>query len=102
MLIRKEGDNDDDVRKKLHEQRLRLELYESIIKLGDERWTKWQDIDSKATNDGKTLVNELLSINQYDLALKVTKKRDTTTRSFLHYCLFIVTTDIRNGRRCPC
>lgn len=75
MLIRKGGDNDDEVRKKLHEQRLRLELYESIIKLGDERWTKWQDIDSKATNDGKTLVNDLLSINQYDLALKVTKKR---------------------------
>lgn len=75
MLIRKENDsNDDEIRKKLHEQRSRLELYESIIKLGDERWTKWQDIDSKATNDGKTLVGDLLSMNQYDLALKVTKK----------------------------
>lgn len=75
MLIRKENDsNDDEIRKKLHEQRSKLELYETIIKLGDERWTKWQDIDSKATNDGKTLVGDLLSMNQYDLALKVTKK----------------------------
>lgn len=71
MLTHKGDSGKSETERKLHEQRLKLELYESIIKLEDERWTKWQDIDNKAECDGKALVNDLLSINKYDLALRV-------------------------------
>lgn len=71
MLTHKGDSGKSEIGKKLHEQRLKLELYESIIKLEDERWTKWQDIDNKAECDGKALVDDLLSINKYDLALRV-------------------------------
>lgn len=71
MLNRKDNLDNDDIKRRLHEQKLKLELYESIIKLNDERWSKWQDIDKEATNDGRALVDKLLSINQYGLALNV-------------------------------
>lgn len=93
MLTHKSDSGKSETEKKLHEQRLKLELYESIIKLEDERWTKWQDIDNKAECDGKALVDDLLSINKYDLALRVIHKYNALyTR--IKYAFHIVTTNI--------